>query len=220
MNACHELKAIIWDLDGTIIDSHKQHFTSMQKVFQNHGLSYEKLNSKPNYGKTSLEVFQTLLGRDYDRGKILEMIEEKEKIYRSLIVNEAEFLPGVESCLKLFKGMGLKQAIASSTSLDNIKAVISALDANPYFAHLVSGEGLPSKPSPLLFLLTASKLGEAPSSCLVIEDSPFGVKGAKAAGMKCLAVPSFYRPNDLGDADLILHSLEELNIRYICALFS
>lgn len=220
MTGKERLEAVLWDLDGTILDTREQHFLSSQRVFDKYGLKVERGSSKPYYGKTSREIFRDLLGKDFDTRKLISLIKEKDEIFRSLIIHEARFLPGVEACLRTFQSLGVAQAVASSTSMKNIEFLLDALNARAYFDRLFSGEELTSKPDPAVFLLASTELGIAPANCLVIEDSPFGVQAAKAARMKCLAVAGPFRLEDLAQADLALDSLEDFDLEEVRGLFS
>jgi len=144
MTAPGNLKEVLWDLDGTILDSRKQHFTSSERRIG--------------------------------------------EIYRSIISEEAAFLPGVVNWLKRFQTMGLIQDIASSTAKKNIETILKALDAGHFFDQIFSSAEVPSKPDPAIFNLASEKLEVHTQYFLVIEDSSFGVSAAKSAGMKCLAV--------------------------------
>lgn len=220
MRDCKNLWAVIWDLDGTILDTQKQHFRSMEYVSKKYGVKFNDQVLKHHYGKTSLDIFTIALGDKFSQDELAEMVDEKEKNYRSIIAEGVEFLPGVKCCLLKFQEIGFKQAIASSTSMENIIAVVSTLNAQSYFTQFFSGEGYPGKPDPAVFLLAASKLELPPSQCLVIEDSPHGVEAAKAAGMKCVAVSLSYSLESLSSADIVLKSLETLDFDAVCGLFS
>jgi HAD superfamily hydrolase (TIGR01509 family) len=130
------------------------------------------------------------------------------------------FLPGVKKWLEVFKQNGIRQALASSGSQGNIKAILTALTAETYFNKIISGDGLPSKPDPFVFLKAADCLGILPLNCLVIEDAVVGVQAAKAAGMKCVAVTTNNPAEKLEDADVVLTNITELTTDHIRRIFS
>jgi beta-phosphoglucomutase-like phosphatase (HAD superfamily) len=115
-------------------------------------------------------------------------------------------IAGIERLIKTFHNMGLKQAIASSSSHEFIQAAIEGLGYRQYFNELISGFHLPPKPQPHVFLKAAEAINCSPSECLVIEDSPMGVAGAKAAGMKCIGITTTRSPEALKQADLIIEN--------------
>ncbi len=92
--------------------------------------------------------------------------------------------------------------------------------ATTYFDEIVSGDGLPGKPDPFVFIKAADRLGIVPLNCLVIEDAVVGVQAAKAAGMKCVAVTTTNPAEKLADADVVLSNLSELTVNHIQMLFS
>ena len=122
--------------------------------------------------------------------------------------------------MEAFRQNGICQALASSGSPGNINAVLTALTVETYFDVVVSGDGLPSKPDPFIFLKAADRLGVIPLNCLVIEDAVTGVQAAKASGMKCIAVTTTNPAKKLADADLVLDNLAELMTEHIRGLFS
>jgi len=122
--------------------------------------------------------------------------------------------------MEAFRQNGICQALASSGPPGNINAVLTALAVKTYFDVIVSGDGLPSKPDPFIFLKAADRLGVIPLNCLVIEDAVTGVQAAKASGMKCIAVTTTNHAKKLADADLVLDNLAELMTDHIRGLFS
>ena len=117
-------------------------------------------------------------------------------------------MTGVQTC-----------ALPISGSPENIDAVLDTLGTRFYLDAVVSGKDMPSKPDPRIFLKAAQQLGAEPNNCLVIEDSIAGVAGAKAAGMKCLAVTTTNIAEDLVNADMILKNLESLSESKLNSLF-
>lgn len=214
------LNAVIWDMDGVIVDSEPSHFESWRKVFDEENIQVSEDKLRETFGMTSIQVLWEILGEDVSEERAQEISLEKEKIFRSLIRKEAEFLPGVQNWLAKFKEKGIPQALASSGSQKNIDSVLNALDAGKYFEAVVSGLNMPSKPKPDVFLLTAEKLGVQPGACMVIEDSIAGVKAAKSAGMVCVAVTTTNPAEKLNNADLVLDNLMMLTEEIIQELFS
>jgi beta-phosphoglucomutase len=171
------------------------------------------------FGMTSPEVIRVLFGADVKEEFVSQLCEEKELLFRETIREGAVYLPGVEHWLEVFKQSGIRQAIASSGSQENIDAVLDALGTRRYLDEVVSGKDMSSKPDPAVFLEASRQLGVKPKNCLVIEDAIAGVAGAKAAGMKCLAVTTTNRPEELSDSDLIMNNLESLTDMILISLF-
>jgi beta-phosphoglucomutase family hydrolase len=213
------LEAVIWDMDGVIVDSGPYHFNSWHNTLDQYSLVVSEAQLRRMFGMTSPEVVRILFGANVKEEFVTQLCEEKELLFREAIKENAEYLPWVEYWLNEFKQSGIKQAIASSGSQENIDAVLDTLGTRLYLDEIVSGKDLPSKPDPAVFLKAARQLSVEPKNCLVIEDAIAGVAGAKAAGMKCLAVTTTNYPEDLSDADMILKNLELLTESMLNALF-
>ena len=133
-----------------------------------------------------------------------------------IIENNFEVLPGVKYSLNLFKNK-YKLAITSSGSRKRINWMLNRLDVFNYFEIIVTASDVKlGKPNPEPYLITVKKLGLKSEECLVIEDAINGIKSAKSAGCKCVAIENKYTPEqDLSEADLVLESLEDVNIKII-----
>jgi HAD superfamily hydrolase (TIGR01509 family) len=136
--------------------------------------------------------------------------DRKERLFRDAIRGHAQPLPGVRAWLERLAAAGTVQAIASSAPQANIDALVDELNLRAYFAALVSGEHLPGKPDPAVFLEAARRLDVSPVQCIVVEDAPVGVESAHRAGMKCIAVATTRPPDALQAADLIVERLDAL----------
>jgi len=213
------LEAVIWDMDGVIVDSGPFHFDSWHNTLDQYSLVVSDAQLRRMFGMTSPEVVRVLFGADVKEEFVTQLCEEKELLFREAIQESANYIPGVEYWLNEFKQSGILQAIASSGSQENIDAVLDALGTRSFLDEIVSGKNMPSKPDPAVFLQAARQLGVKPKNCLVIEDAIAGVAGAKAAGMNCLAITTTNHPEDLADANVILKNLESLSESILNALF-
>jgi len=213
------LKAVIWDMDGVIVDSGPLHFNSWHNTLEQYSLVVSEAELRRLFGMTSPEVVKILFGNEVSEEFVTQLCDEKELLFREAIQKNAQYIPGVEYWLKEFKLSGIRQAIASSGSQENIDAVLDTLDTRTYLNAVVSGKDMPSKPDPGIFIKAAQQLGVDPKNCLVIEDAIAGVAGAKSAGMKCLAITTTNREEDLADAALILKDLESLSVSNLNSLF-
>jgi len=114
--------------------------------------------------------------------------------------------------LNLLKKDGFKMAVASSGTPENVEMVIRECNLMSFFSAFTNGsEVTHSKPDPEIFLLASKKLGVSPSKCVVVEDAPAGIQGAKSAGMKCVAITSTHKRDSLKKADIVMDRFEELN---------
>jgi len=213
------LKAVIWDMDGVIVDSGPYHFASWQNTLNQYSIAVSEAELRQMFGMTSPEVVKILFGNEVTEKFIAQICEEKELLFRETMHENAQYISGVDYWLKEFKQSGIQQAIASSSSQENIDAILDTLGTRIFLDAIVSGKDMPSKPDPGVFILAAQQLRVDPKNCLVIEDAIAGVAGAKSAGMKCLAVTTTNREEDLKNADLILKNLESLSGSILNSLF-
>jgi len=200
--------ALLWDLDGVIVDSGPFHYEAFRRLLAERGVHLEEDYFRRHLlGLRNDAILRRLLG-PLPPEEERRLAERKEEIFRSLIAGRVKALPGVLELVGRAAGRGIPQAIVSSTPRANVELIQQALGLRGAFAVLVSEEDVSrGKPDPEGFLLAASRLGVPPQRCTVIEDAPEGVAAAKAAGMRCLAVATTRPPEQLSQADLVLPSL-------------
>jgi beta-phosphoglucomutase family hydrolase len=202
-------RAVIWDLDGTLIDSTHLHWESWEPVreAENIPLTYEQFVA--DYGKRNDEILRGLLGEDLSEEFIARVSLAKEEGYRNLIRTKGlELLPGARYWLQRLKAEGWLQALGTSAPRGNIDAVFAALGIGEYFDVAISSHDVRAgKPDPDVFLTAAAKLGVSPHDCIVVEDAPAGVEAARRAGMKSIGVLTTH--SEL-KADLVTPSLDRL----------
>ncbi len=219
MDKFGKLKAVLWDMDGVLLDSQSAHFIAFREVLAKYEFEVTNAAFKPTFGMTNEQVVRQVSGERFSDKEVALICREKDEQFRQVIAKEAVFLAGVEDWLAEFKQAGIHQALASSGSWENIYTILDALKARPYFDAVVSGEDCASKPDPAVFLRAAEKLEVSPSTCLVIEDSIAGIQAAAAASMKCLAVTTTYPLEKLPQTDLVLPDLAALKVEMLVELF-
>jgi len=202
-------RAVIWDLDGTLIDSSHYHWEAWQAVMaaENFTLTYEEYVA--DFGKRNDEILRGRLGADLPDDFIARVSSAKEEVYRGLIRTKGlELLPGAAYWLERLKAEGWLQALATSAPRGNIDAVFAALGLEKFFDAVISSEEVKAgKPEPDVFLAAAAKMDVAPRDCIVVEDAPAGVEAARRAGMKSIGVLTTHRELN---ADLVAPRLDQL----------
>jgi HAD superfamily hydrolase (TIGR01509 family) len=206
-----EIFGILWDLDGVLADSTQLHYQAWRETMQKRGLDLTFAMFTHTFGQNNRAALTYMLGRPPAEDELNEIADEKEIYFREHIAGKMELLPGVADWLKRFQGWGYRQAVASSAPPENIEVQIDCLQIRPYFDALVASGALPGKPNPAVFLKAAECIAMPPQRCLVIEDAPAGVAGAKSGGMRCLAVLTTHGRADLQEADLIVNRLTDLD---------
>jgi len=204
------LRGVIWDMDGVLIDSMELHFKIWKRIFSEYEVDFARKDFNRYFGTTNLETIQTVLGNKLSFKESLKLAEKRQHLFEKQAITEAQLIPGAVQWLQFFFDSGIPQAIASSNAQRFIEAVVKHMNINDFFYALVSAEGLASKPDPAMFLESARRINAQPSHCLVFEDAIAGVKGAKKAGMKCIAITTTNSPTVLVKADLIIPSFSAL----------
>lgn len=201
-------RAVLWDVDGTLIDSSEYHWLSWQDALRAEKFPVTRERFASTFGQRNDEILRGYFP-DYTQEDIARVGDAKEVIYRDLIRTRGiELLPGVRRWLDKLKNDGWLQAIASSAPRANLDAIINARSLELYFTAIASAEDVTvGKPDPQVFHAAASKLGVSPSACIVVEDAPAGTEAARRAGMRCVGVLSSHRELE---ADVVVSSLEDL----------
>jgi beta-phosphoglucomutase len=209
------IQAVIWDLDGVILDSAQEHRLAWHRMAQEEGLPFTDEQFWSSFGMRNDMIFR-LLWPELPQERITELADRKEGYFREFIREKAAPLPGAIELLSALRAAGYPQVLASSTPLKNIEVISQVLGLNKYLAAFVSGESVPhGKPAPDVFLKAAATLGVEPAYCLVIEDAVAGVQAAHAGGMKCIAVMGNRDLPGLREAELSVKDLTEVNVERI-----
>ena len=214
-------KAVIWDMDGVIVDTAPYHLKAWQEVFQKRGVKFTKEDFKRNFGQRNDTIIRNTLGQDIPQSEVNVITGEKENSFRNRVRQRIKPLPGAMNLIKLLAEYRFKMALASSAPIENIQLLITSLGINNYFQAIISGRDVAEgKPSPQGFLLAAQRLGIEPKNCIVIEDAVAGITAAKRAGMNCLAVTNTHSRQSLAEADLVVDTLEAVGVNDLERLFS
>ena len=202
-------RAVLWDVDGTLIDSAEYHWLSWREALarEKFALTRERFNA--SFGQRNDTILRSYFGADFPAAEIERVAGAKEELYRELIgARGIEPLPGVLRWLARLRAEGWRQAVASSAPRANLDAIMAALNIADYFDALATAEEVErGKPHPDIFLAAAEKLGVPPARCVVVEDAPAGIEGARRAGCRTVGVLTTH---DALDADVVVRSLEEL----------
>lgn len=202
-------RGVLWDLDGTLVDSTELHWIAWRDVMAAQGAPITFEMFEATFGWKNDPILRKWLGDDVSEQRKRDIADRKERSYRdALRAQGLKPLPGAREWLARLHAEGWKQAIASSAPLANIEAVLHVTDLGHDFDAIVSAEDVTTgKPDPQVFLLAAQKLGVDASRAIVVEDAEAGVEGARRAGMKCIGV----NPKIALKADVAVASLAELD---------
>jgi len=204
------IRAVLWDMDGTLVDSEEFHWESWRRAMASEGVVISHQQFLASFGQRNDSILSRWLGPAATPERVEQIAEAKEELYRQLIRRHGiSPLPGVEYWLHRLQREGWRQAIASSAPRANIDVVLAALSATDIFQGIISAEEVKhGKPDPEVYLAAASRVGAPPERCVVVEDVAAGVEGARRAGMKSIGVSRIGAPLP---ADVAVRSLELLD---------
>jgi beta-phosphoglucomutase len=201
-------RAVLWDLDGTLVDSAEQHWESWREVLAAGGVSVTHEQFRAAFGRRNDEYLPDWLGPGATREDVRRIGEAKEARFRELVeATRLTPLPGGAEWVRRLAQDGWRQAVASSAPRLNVEVVVRALGLLDYFGALLAAEDVThGKPAPDVFLAAAGRLGVPPARCVVVEDAAAGIEAARRAGMRSVGIgaPGF------APADVVLRSLDLL----------
>ncbi|HEX9729676.1 MAG TPA: HAD-IA family hydrolase [Gemmatimonadales bacterium] len=203
----NSVRAVLWDLDGTLVDSAEQHWRSWREALDAEGVVVTRAMFQRSFGQRNDVILGAWLGDAAAPERVRRLGEEKEVCYRRLVHEHGiTALPGASTWVRALGAAGWRQAIASSAPRLNVEVVLEALGYETHFGTLVAAEDVRrGKPEPEVFLTAARRLAVPPARCVVVEDAEAGIEAARRAGMSSIAVGGI----DAG-ADVVIGSLEDL----------
>jgi beta-phosphoglucomutase len=213
--------AVIWDMDGTLVDTADLHFEAWRDVCHEIGHDFTRAEFAATFGRRNPEILQFLFGARFSLEEIAEIGKRKEILYRAAARRlGVELLPGGRALLEGLHAAHYAQAIGSSAPLENVDLILELTKTRQLFDAITSSEDTQrGKPDPQVFEVAAGKLGVPPSRCVVFEDAVAGVQAAKAGRMKCIAVTfvGHHHPDKLRDAgaDLVVKSLGDVSVEAV-----
>lgn len=210
------LKAVIFDMDGVIIDSEPLHYKAYHLMFREVGISVSPEMYESFTGKSTINICKQLKEEFCLPHSPGELAGIKRKHFEVIFKNDKTFdlIDGVRDLIEDYHKHGLTMVLGSSATMASIERIFKRFDLDRFFKAKLSGAELKaSKPHPEIFIKAAEASGYSPDECMVIEDATNGVEAAKSAGIFCIAFDSKHSKNqDYSKADLVIANFEE--IRY------
>ncbi len=216
--------AIIFDMDGVLVNSNPYHLQKWRDLLNEHGIPYDEAAlPKQILGPRNDTAFRMFFGAQITKEESRRLSEELEAKFRRIFAPHAKPLPGLTQLVEACHGAGIPMAVASSAMCKNIEFVVDAMGFRPFFRAMVSGDEVThSKPDPEIYLTAARKLGADPANCVAFEDSFVGVEAAKRAGMKCVALGTTFSLDELRRetrADLVVPGFEGVSLETLRGLW-
>jgi beta-phosphoglucomutase len=213
--------AAIFDMDGTMVDNTPYHFKTWQTLYKKYGigdLSEETYKTEIS-GVPIMDTVRSLFP-DADEETLKSLVREKEQLYQEIYTPFIAPINGLENLLTELKDGGVKLAMASSASWDDIDFVLSHVKVRQYFDVIIDGNRVSKgKPNPQIFLKAAADLHMRPEDCIVFEDSMAGIKAGNAAGMKVIGITTAHPADKLKPTNLTINDYTELSLQKLQALF-
>lgn len=205
-------KAIIFDMDGVIVDNISYHIAALKIFLKQFGKDVTTEEFQNHYNGRTIQEVIIGLKPDANHEEVMALAEEKEKIYRDLYQADLKATHGLYDFLKQAKNAGIKMAVATSAITANADFTLDGLDIRHYFDVVVdSTMVIKGKPDPQIYLKAAELLNIAPADCVVFEDALAGIKSAKAAGMDVIGLYTSLKISELPDGLLLkIKNFEEI----------
>ena len=210
----NNIKAILFDFDGVIVDSEPLHFEAHKKVLKTFGINLT-LEDYMEFGiaKGDDNLYEKVPQKYEMKIDKEAMSKIKRLVYREIFNEKAKLIPGILETLKKFS-KEYNLVIVSSGVGDTVRYGLKKLGVSEYFKFVITGDDAKEvKPAPDVYFKAIKLLGYNKENCIAIEDSETGIEAAKNAGIKCIAIPNdFTKKQDFSRADVILSSIKELKI--------
>jgi beta-phosphoglucomutase len=203
--------AVIFDMDGVLVDSYQAHFESWRLLYGELGIDYGEAAFAADFGRTSRDILRRTLGDELIENRVGEFDQRKEALYREIIRRDFPAMEGAEELVARLAADRFLLAVGSSGPPENVALVMEKLRGSEHISVTVTGQDVTrGKPDPQVFQIAAERLGVPANSCAVVEDAIHGVEAAQRAGMAAIALTGTLARDELAVADLVVDRLQEL----------
>lgn len=208
------IKGVIFDMDGVITDNKEQDFTAWKRVFADFGFNLTIKEYESFTGMKGEEIVCKYIKSDATEEEASSLTRRKEEYFIDEIQKtKIEATKGIETFLKDLKINNIKTGIGTAAMEFKANVILEELGLKNFFNIIVCAEKVKKgKPDPETYLKAAEELNLKPEECIVIEDAPNGIEAAKNAGIKCIAILTTHKESELGRADRIIRSFDELDV--------
>ena len=211
--------AVIFDVDGVLIDSYQAHYKSWLQMFAEHGMSFSEQEFRGTFGRTSRDIIAALYGAVLSDAEMDLWDDRKESLYRDIIRESFPAIDGAVELLDALHAAGFHLGVGSSGPPENIALTLECLGrANLFDAVVTRIDVTRGKPDPQVFQIAGERLDAQPGQCVVVEDAPAGIEAANHAGMASVALTGTATRAELSHAKLVVDSLRELTPERLRAL--
>lgn len=209
---------VVFDMDGVLIDSAQSHLQSWQQLAREEGRTVTDADFMATFGRQNDDIVPILF--DVQRAEqVSALADRKEEIYRNLIRERPPIVSGAVALVEALHSAGVRLAVGSSAPPANIELVLNAMGVSELIRAVVSGDDVArGKPDPQVFSEACRRLDLPPGRCVVIEDAAAGIRAARAAGTRSVAISIYHPAATFDEADMIVERLSDLSVEIISSL--
>lgn len=213
MRMFKDCKAVIFDMDGVLVDNFSCHLQAWERFCANHGIVRDRKGLLAEFGGTNRDIFTRMFKRELTDVEIKALEDEKESLYRMLYLPQMVEVKGLSDLLEQLRQRGYAIGMATSAPTPNVDMVADGLNIRHFFKVITDATHIRrGKPDPEIFLRCAADLGYPPHECVVFEDSVSGILAAKAAGMPVIALLTTHAQYELPEANAYIKDFADARL--------
>lgn len=211
------MEAVIFDMNGVIINDERIHQQSWRVYSQKHGFQITEEEFKHNiFGRTEKDTFEYLYKRPITPEELRTFSDERVDTAIEIFKPQMKMTDGLQKLLDTLAENSIPMAVATSSRNRYVNLILDELNIRKYFKTILTAEDITKgKPDPEIYLKTAEKLGVNPAECVVFEDALSGIRSAKAASMKVIGIATTHAKEELDLADTVVDNFEEVDLDFI-----
>jgi beta-phosphoglucomutase len=212
-------QAVIFDVDGVLVDSYQAHFQSFRVMLDELGTQFTEAQFRALFGRTTRDIVAQLHDNKLSDEEIRAFDDRKEALFRDILRQDFPAIDGAAELVASLAEAGFALAVGSSGPPENVQLALDCLSCGKLFsAQVTGGDVTHGKPDPQVFVLAAQRLGVPPERCAVVEDASAGVEAANRAEMTSIGLTGTATREQLSHARLVVDSLRELSPESIANL--
>jgi beta-phosphoglucomutase len=205
-------QAVIFDVDGVLVDSYQAHFQSFRVMLEELGTEFTEAQFRATFGRTTRDIVAQLHDGKLSDEEICRFDDRKESLFRDILRQNFPAVDGAAELVESLAEAGFALAVGSSGPTENVQLTLDCLGCSELFtAQVTGGDVTHGKPDPQVFLLAAQRLGVPPGRCVVVEDASAGVEAANRAEMASIGLIGTATREQLSHARLVVDNLRELS---------
>ncbi len=215
-------RALIFDMDGTIVDNMAFHTQSWITFFDRRGRAIDADEFfRTTAGRQGKEIIRSYMGEHLDDDEVAVLNHEKEAVYRELYAPHLKAVEGFEDLVADARSQGILLAVGTAAPPANVAFTLDGLGLRRHFETVVGAADVPrGKPHPDVFLEAARRCGAEPANCIVFEDAPLGVEAARRAGMRVVVITTTLQREAFAEFDNVIAIVDDFSSLSLDTLFA